>query len=111
MAEANRMDQGSDFSQQAKTGGGEQNLGQQVGTGMSAAPSMPPSSSARQSREAARRLVGEESRGGAEQRLEDASAKLSTFQQRAEQYVRENPVTAVVTAVALGFVLALISRR
>ena len=110
MAEANRMDQGSDFSQQAKTRG-EQNLGQQVGTGISQAQSMPPSSSARQSREAARRLVGEESRGGTEQHLEDANAHLSTFHQRAEQYVRENPVTAVVTAAGLGFVLGLISRR
>ena len=110
MAEGNRMEQGAAFSQQAKAGGKE-NVGQQAGTGMSQAQSGPPSSSSRQPREAARRVVGQQYHRDAEQSLEDAGANLSTFQKRAHEYVRENPIRAVFTAVGLGFVLGLISRR
>jgi ElaB/YqjD/DUF883 family membrane-anchored ribosome-binding protein len=36
---------------------------------------------------------------------------VRTFQQDAEEYVRENPTKAVFTALAVGFVLGLIFRR
>jgi len=36
---------------------------------------------------------------------------VRTFQDDAEQYVRENPTKAVVTALGIGFVLGMIFRR
>jgi len=50
-------------------------------------------------------------RGKAEQALGDARDRVRTFQEDAEQYVRENPTKAVFTALGIGFVLGLIFRR
>jgi ElaB/YqjD/DUF883 family membrane-anchored ribosome-binding protein len=52
-----------------------------------------------------------EARGKAEQAWGDATARARTFQEDAEQYVRENPTKAVFTALGIGFVLGLIFRR
>ena len=64
----------------------------------------------------------EEYRGKAEQAWDDARDKAEqawggaknrarTFQEDAEQYVRENPTKAIFTALGIGFVLGLIFRR
>ena len=52
-----------------------------------------------------------EARGKAEQAWGDATSRVHTFQDDAEQYVRENPTKAVFTALGIGFVLGLILRR
>jgi ElaB/YqjD/DUF883 family membrane-anchored ribosome-binding protein len=52
-----------------------------------------------------------EARGKAEQAWGDARDRARTFQEDAEQYVRENPTKAVFTALGIGFVLGLIFRR
>lgn len=52
-----------------------------------------------------------EARGKAEQAWGDATSRVRTFQEDAEQYVRENPTKAVFTALGIGFVLGLIFRR
>jgi ElaB/YqjD/DUF883 family membrane-anchored ribosome-binding protein len=52
-----------------------------------------------------------EARDKAEQAWGDATARARTFQEDAEQYVRENPTKAVFTALGIGFVLGLIFRR
>ena len=52
-----------------------------------------------------------EARGKAEQAWGDATDRARTFQEDAEQYVRENPTKAIFTAVGIGFVLGLIFRR
>jgi ElaB/YqjD/DUF883 family membrane-anchored ribosome-binding protein len=52
-----------------------------------------------------------EARGKAEQAWGDARDRARTFQEDAEQYVRENPTKAIFTAVGIGFVLGLIFRR
>jgi ElaB/YqjD/DUF883 family membrane-anchored ribosome-binding protein len=52
-----------------------------------------------------------EARGKAEQAWGDARSRARTFQEDAEQYVRENPTKAVFTALGIGFVLGLIFRR
>jgi len=52
-----------------------------------------------------------EARGKAEQAWGDAWDRARTFQEDAEQYVRENPTKAVFTALGIGFVLGLIFRR
>ena len=52
-----------------------------------------------------------DARGKAEQAWGDARDRARTFQEDAEQYVRENPTKAVFTALGIGFVLGLIFRR
>ena len=41
----------------------------------------------------------------------DAVGRVRSFQDDTEQYVRENPTKAVLTALGIGFVLGLIFRR
>ena len=55
--------------------------------------------------------IAEEYRGKAEQAWGDATERVRTFQEDAEQYVRENPTKAIFTALGIGFVLGLIFRR
>ncbi len=52
-----------------------------------------------------------DARGKAEQALGDARTRARTFQDDAEEYVRENPTKAIFTALGVGFVLGLIFRR
>ncbi len=52
-----------------------------------------------------------DARGKAEQAWGDATSRVRTFQEDAEQYVRENPTKAVFTALGIGFVLGIIFRR
>jgi ElaB/YqjD/DUF883 family membrane-anchored ribosome-binding protein len=52
-----------------------------------------------------------EARDKAEQAWGDARDRARTFQEDAEQYVRENPTKAIFTALGIGFVLGLIFRR
>ncbi len=59
---------------------------------------------------AAGALAGEY-RGKAEQAWGDARDRVRTFQEDAEQYVRENPTKAIFSALGIGFVLGLIFRR
>jgi ElaB/YqjD/DUF883 family membrane-anchored ribosome-binding protein len=53
----------------------------------------------------------DEARDKAEDAWGEATERARTFQQDAEQYVRENPTKAVVTALGIGFVLGMIFRR
>src|SRR4249919_1382881 len=53
----------------------------------------------------------EEYRGKAEQAWGDAKGRARTFQEDAEEYVRENPTRAIFTALGIGFVLGLVFRR
>ena len=55
--------------------------------------------------------VAQEYRGKAEQAWGDATQRARTFQEDAEEYVRENPTKAVFTALGIGFVLGMIFRR
>ena len=52
-----------------------------------------------------------EYRGKAEQAWGDATSRARTFQEDAEEYVRENPTRAIFTALGIGFVLGLVFRR
>jgi ElaB/YqjD/DUF883 family membrane-anchored ribosome-binding protein len=53
----------------------------------------------------------QELRGKAEHAYADAKVKARTFRDDGEQYVRQNPTRAVLTALGIGFVLGLIFRR
>jgi ElaB/YqjD/DUF883 family membrane-anchored ribosome-binding protein len=55
--------------------------------------------------------VADQYRGRAEEVWQDASSRVRTFQDDTEQYVRDNPTKAVLTALGVGFVLGLIFRR
>lgn len=52
-----------------------------------------------------------EFRERAEERYGEARARTRTLQEDGEAYVRENPMKAVVTALAAGFVLGLVMRK
>jgi ElaB/YqjD/DUF883 family membrane-anchored ribosome-binding protein len=55
--------------------------------------------------------VVEECRGTAEQVWDDTKERVRTFKEDADEYVRENPAKTVLTALAIGFVLGLITFR
>ena len=94
----------------------EENQSKQEGSGMTDAQDKLESSktharkAAEDLKSAAGAIAGEY-RGKAEQAWGDATARARTFQEDAEQYVRENPTKAVFTALGIGFVLGLIFRR
>jgi ElaB/YqjD/DUF883 family membrane-anchored ribosome-binding protein len=50
-------------------------------------------------------------RDKATQAWDDAKVRVRTLQEDGEDYVRENPMKAVATALGIGFVLGLIFRR
>jgi ElaB/YqjD/DUF883 family membrane-anchored ribosome-binding protein len=94
----------------------EENKSKQEGSGMTDAQDKLESSK-QHARKAAEDLksaagaIAGEYRGKAEQAWGDATDRVRTFQEDAEQYVRENPTKAVFTALGIGFVLGLIFRR
>jgi ElaB/YqjD/DUF883 family membrane-anchored ribosome-binding protein len=53
----------------------------------------------------------EQNPGEAGQVLENAGERARTFKENADQYVRENPLKAVFSALGVGFVLGLVMRR
>ena len=55
--------------------------------------------------------MAEDYRDKATQAWDDAKVRVRTLQEDGEDYVRENPMKAVVTALGIGFVLGLIFRR
>ncbi len=101
----------------------DENKAEQAGSGMTDAHDKLQSSKthARKAAEDLRSAAGDlksaagamagEYRGKAEQAWGDARDRVRTFQEDAEQYVRENPTKAVFTALGIGFVLGLIFRR
>jgi len=52
-----------------------------------------------------------DARGKAEQAWGEAQDRVRTFQEDGEQYVRDNPTKAVLTALGIGFVLGMIFRK
>jgi ElaB/YqjD/DUF883 family membrane-anchored ribosome-binding protein len=55
--------------------------------------------------------VVEEYSGTAEQVWDETKERVRTFKEDADEYVRENPTKTVLTALAIGFVLGLITFR
>ena len=55
--------------------------------------------------------MAEDYRGKATQAWGDAKVRVRTLQEDGEDYIRENPMKAVLTALGIGFVLGLIFRR
>jgi len=55
--------------------------------------------------------MAEDYRDKATQAWDEAKVRVRTLQEDGEEYVRENPMRAVFTALGIGFVLGLIFRR
>lgn len=55
--------------------------------------------------------MAEDYRGKAEQIWDDAKERVGTLQENGENYVRQNPMKAVFTALGIGFALGLTFRR
>ena len=87
-----------------------------VGVGMAAAENTLESDEARIQRAAdalgsATSKVAEDYQEKAEQPWDEPKMRVRTWQQEGEEYVRENPIRAVFTALGIGFVLGLIFRH
>jgi ElaB/YqjD/DUF883 family membrane-anchored ribosome-binding protein len=61
--------------------------------------------------ESATTNMTEDYRGKAEQSWDETKARIRTWQEDGEDYVRENPMKAIFTALAIGFVLGLVIRH
>ena len=53
----------------------------------------------------------EDYRGKAEQSWGETKARIRTWQEDGEDYVRKNPMKAIFTALGIGFVLGLVIRH
>jgi len=86
------------------------------GVGMAAAENKVESDEARVQRaaealESATANVAEDYRDKSEQSWNETKVRVHTWQEEGEEYVRENPMKAVFTALGIGFVLGLIVRH
>ena len=86
------------------------------GVGMAAAENELESDEARVQRaaealESAAANVTEDYRNKAEQTWDEAKVRVRTWQNEGEEYVRENPMKAVFTALGIGFLLGLMIRH
>ena len=86
------------------------------GVGMAAAENKLESDEARVQRAAealksATANVAEDYRDKAQQSWDETKVRVRTWQDEGEEYVRENPMKAVLTALGIGFVLALFVRH
>jgi ElaB/YqjD/DUF883 family membrane-anchored ribosome-binding protein len=96
MADENQMDQGPAVPPQAK-----EKVERGVKHVRKAAEDLRPAAG----------VMADEYRGRAEGVLDDALHRVRSFQDDSKQYVRENPMKAVFTALGIGLVLGLIFRR
>ena len=93
------------------------NQGDKTGLGPSATTQSKLESSKTHARRAAEDLksaatsMADDYRDKATHAWDDAKVRVRTLQEDGEDYVRENPMKAIATALGIGFVLGLIFRR
>src|SRR4051794_9012241 len=104
MAEENYMNKGAAGSPQVQ-GDGPQTTRQQGDSGSSGSGGNVQSRTSKRAK-SMRRAAGE----GA-QIWDDATAGIRTLKENTDEYVRQNPTKAVLTALAIGFVLSLMRRH
>ena len=105
MAEENHMNKGPAVSPQGQVKG-EQNRRQQTGASSSGQGGNLQSSGTSKRNKTVRLAAGE---GG--QIWDEATAGIRTLKENTDEYVRKNPTKAVLTALAIGFVLSLLRRH
>ena len=86
------------------------------GVGMAAAENKLESDEARVQRaaealESATAKVADDYQDKAEQSWDETKVRVRTWQQEGEEYVRENPMKAIFTALGIGLVLGLMLRH
>jgi ElaB/YqjD/DUF883 family membrane-anchored ribosome-binding protein len=86
------------------------------GVGMAAAEKKLESNQAQAQRaadalESATAKMADDYRDKAEQSWDETKVRVRTWQEEGEEYVRENPMKAIFTALGIGFVLGLIFRH
>src|SRR5436190_15130151 len=101
MAEEHHVNKGPAVSPQ-----GEQNRRPQSGSGSPSSGASLQSSGTSKRTKSMRRAAGE---GG--QIWDEATAGIRTLKENTDEYVRKNPTKAVLTALAIGFVLSLMRRH
>jgi ElaB/YqjD/DUF883 family membrane-anchored ribosome-binding protein len=106
MAEENYTNQGSAVSPQGEMG--EQSRRQQTGSGSSGPGGNVHSSGTSKRTKRTERLTAVGTSG---QVWDEATEGIRTLKENTDEYVRRNPAKAVFTALAIGFVLALMRRR
>jgi ElaB/YqjD/DUF883 family membrane-anchored ribosome-binding protein len=104
MPEENHTTKGPAVSQQGQARGGQR--GQQTGSGSSGPEGNLQTSASSKRTKTARRAGGD---GG--QIWDEATAGIRTLKENTDEYVRKNPTKAVLTALAIGFVLSLMRRH
>jgi ElaB/YqjD/DUF883 family membrane-anchored ribosome-binding protein len=104
MAEEKYMNKGPAGSPQVE-GKGPQTTRQQGGSDSSGSEGNLQSGTSKRTK-SMRRAAGE---GG--QMWEEATASFRTLKENTDDYVRQNPTKAVLTALAIGFVLSLMRRH
>ena len=104
MADENHMHKGPAVSSQGEAKG-EQNRGQQAGSGSSSPGGNLQSSGSSKRTKAVRRAAG-----ASGQVWDEATEGFRTLKENTDEYVRKNPAKAVFTALAIGFVFGLMRR-
>jgi len=101
MAEENYMNKGPEVSSQ-----GEQNRAQQTGSSSASSGGNVQSRGTSKRTKSMRRTAG-----AGDQIWDEATASIRTLKENTDEYVRQNPTKAVLTALAIGFVLSLMRRH
>lgn len=108
MAEENYMNQGPAVSPQGGMSG-EQYTRQRTGSGLADPGENLQSSGSSKRTKPTESLTRPASASG--EVWDEARERLQTLRQNTDEYVRRNPIKAVFTALAIGFVLGLMRRR
>jgi len=105
MAEEHHTNKGPAGSSQG-AGRGEQTTRQQAGSSSSGSGGNLQSSGTSRRTKSVKRTAGESG-----QIWDEATASIRTLKENTDEYVRQNPTKAVLTALAIGFVLSLLRRH
>jgi ElaB/YqjD/DUF883 family membrane-anchored ribosome-binding protein len=104
MAEENYMNKGPAGSPQVQ-GKGPQTTQQKAGSDSSGSEGNLQSGTSKRTKNVTRAA------GESGQIWDDATAGIRTLKENTDEYVRQNPTKAVLTALAIGFVLSLMRRH
>jgi ElaB/YqjD/DUF883 family membrane-anchored ribosome-binding protein len=91
--------------------GGKSDLGPSAGTTSKLESSRTHARRAAEDLKSAAASMADDYRDKATHAWDDAKVRVRTLQEDGEDYVRENPMKAIATALGIGFVLGLIFRR
>jgi ElaB/YqjD/DUF883 family membrane-anchored ribosome-binding protein len=106
MAEEHHTNKGPAGSSQGGGRGEQTTRQQQTGSGSSGSEANLQSSGTSRRMKSVKRAASESG-----QIWDDATASIRTLKENTDEYVRQNPTKAVLTALAIGFVLSVLRRH